>query len=100
MIAYTRAAHQTREAGFKSKRFGSVKTAYTAMAPVGHIPQTGTRETMCGKSMYEQIEVDAGIDVKICKVCQSRLRRTVLKFPGSALVLALLGNNLLPAGDH
>lgn len=100
MIAYTRSAHITREAGFKSKRFSNIKTSYQAQAPIGHIPQTGTRQTMCGKPMYEQIEVDDGIDIKICKVCQSHLRSTALKFPGCDLVLALLGNKLLPAPEY
>lgn len=100
MVAYTHStSRKTKGERFKPHNGGAMKS-FQAIMPLAHIPQTGTRETMCGRPMYEQAEVNEDAQIKVCKICQSRLQRMIIKFPGSDLVRSLLGNNLLPAADH
>lgn len=101
MVAYTHSTSRvTKGERVKNLSWGGVRKSEQAIMPTAHIPQTGTRETMCGRPMYEQVDVDSEASIKMCKTCQNRLGRLVLKMPGSDLVRSLLGNNLLPAADH
>lgn len=98
MIAYTHSTSRiTKGDRYKNLSYGGVRRGIQETIPTAHIPQTGTRETMCGRPVYEQVDVEEDANIKVCKVCQNRLRLTALKFPRSELVRSLLGNNLLPA---
>lgn len=102
-LGYTRLSHNLREAGFRTKRYQEVKRpkSRNSIAPAAHIPQgMFAKESLCGKYLAEIIEVEYETNVKVCKVCQARVRSLFQRLPGCTLLQEIFGNKLLPAGDY
>lgn len=100
-IGYAYTAHLKREAGHREKRYSSVKSSENSVMPTAHIPEgLFARQSMCGRPLTEVVEVEDGAQVKMCKVCQSRVQRLFQRVPGSRLLQEIFGNKLLPAADH